>query len=91
MFELLSQRPECEAKLLTGLTNKLGDPSRKVGAGLGGGGLGFPFSESAVAAKNEARSSGWKHVFAFILKAQVRVQAARGCCQSPAQVAEANP
>eukprot|EP00955_Chlamydomonas_euryale_P012320 132407-Chlamydomonas_euryale.AAC.1 len=35
MFELLSQKPEAEAQLLSGLVNKLGDPSRKVASKAG--------------------------------------------------------
>ena len=30
MFDLLVKKPEAEARLLTGLVNKLGDPNRKV-------------------------------------------------------------
>ena len=35
IYELLSKKPEAEARLLTALTNKLGDPSRKVASNSG--------------------------------------------------------
>lgn len=38
MYELLSAKPEQEARLLAALVNKLGDPDRKLASKVGGGG-----------------------------------------------------
>ena len=35
MYELLTKKPEGEARLLSGITNKLGDPSRKIASNAG--------------------------------------------------------
>lgn len=35
MYELLAAKPEGEAKLLSGLVNKLGDPNRKIASKAG--------------------------------------------------------
>jgi ribosome biogenesis protein MAK21 len=35
MYEMLVKKPEAEARLLSGITNKLGDPSRKIASNAG--------------------------------------------------------
>ena len=35
MFELLSKKSEAESRLLSGIANKLGDPSRKIASKAG--------------------------------------------------------
>ena len=35
MYELLCKKPEAEARLLSGVANKLGDPSRKIASNAG--------------------------------------------------------
>lgn len=46
LSELLRRKPEGEAALLTGLVNKLGDPSRKLASKVRAQGLGYRAAET---------------------------------------------